>query len=263
MSTPGKLKKSCTMLVTRPVHQAAQLIELIQSAGGHAYKFPAIEIRSVGNRSALLTEIESLPECDYAFFISPNAVTYGIDAISESIGALPQSLRLACIGAGTIAALKDAGYQCHVSPVDNFNSEALLDLPELRDIKDKRIVIFRGNGGRDKLRNELVKRGAHVEYIACYERAAPTTDIKPVVSELANNNIDIISFTSAGAARNIVAMLGDQAGDNIFNLPVIAVSQRIADVCRSLGFKAGIIVAETPNNEAIVNCMIEWQQKNL
>lgn len=249
------------MLVTRPVHQAAQLIELIQSAGGHAYKFPAIEIRSVGNRSALLTEIESLPECDYAFFISPNAVTYGIDAISESIGALPQSLRLACIGAGTIAALKDAGYQCHVSPVDNFNSEALLDLPELRDIKDKRIVIFRGNDGRDKLRNELVKRGAHVEYIACYERAAPTTDIKPVVSELANNNIDIISFTSADAARNIVTMLGDQAA-YILALPVIAISKRVADVCRTLGFTGKIILTKAVSDEAIVNCMIEWQENN-
>lgn len=248
--------------MTRPARQAAPLIELIQSTGNHAFHFPAIDIRPAADRPALLAKIKSLAECDYAFFISPNAVTHGIEAVSEALGPLPPSLKLACIGAGTIAALQNAGYQCQLSPEENFNSEALLDLPELQAVKDKQIVIFRGNGGRDKLRDELVKRGAHVQYLECYQRTTPTTDIKPVVDELAHGNIDIISFTSADAARNIVTMLGDQQGFNIYTLPVIAVSQRIADVCRKLGFKAEILLAKNAGNEAIVKCMTTWQKNN-
>ena len=248
------------MLVTRPVHQADQLMELIHSAGGLAYGFATIEIRPAQDRPALLDTIKTLPDCDYVFFISPNAVTHGIEAISDAIGDLPKTVKLAAIGAGTVAALKTAGYQCQLSPKENFSSESLLALPVLQDLKNKRVIIFRGNGGRNKLKNELSNRGAHVAYAECYERVIPGTNPEALISKLRNHNINIISFTSSDAARYLVAMLGDNAG-LVFNLPVIVISQRISDVCLSLGFKAGIILTKSASNEAIVDSMMAWQKK--
>ena len=236
-------------------------MDLIQSVSGLAYGFPTIEIRPAQNQPALLDAIKTLPGCDYVFFISPNAVIHGIEAISESIGDIPKTVKLAAIGAGTVAALKTAGYQCQLSPGENFNSESLLALPELQDVKNKRVIIFRGNGGRNKLKNELKKRGAHVTYAECYERVIPGTSTEKLINKLRNHNINIISFTSADAVRNLVAMLGNNA-ELVFNLPVIVISQRISDVCLSLGFKAQIILAESASNEAIVNSMMAWQEKN-
>ncbi|MFV1993305.1 MAG: uroporphyrinogen-III synthase [Acidiferrobacterales bacterium] len=260
MSTTGNLNNVPTLLVTRPDHQAGQLIDLINSAGGLAYGFPSIEIRPTRNRSALLATIKTLPDCDYVFFISPNAVTHGIEAISGTIGDVPNTVKLAAIGAGTVAALETAGYQCQLSPKENFNSESLLALPALQDVKNKRVIIFRGNGGRNKLKNELSKRGAHVAYAECYERVIPGTSPEALINKLRNHNINIISFTSADAARNLVTMLGDNA-ELVFNLPVIVISQRISDVCLSLGFKAGIILAKSASNEAIVDSMMAWLKK--
>lgn len=257
MSTPSKQTKNRTLLITRPAHQSSELSRLVEANGNSAYLFPTIEIRPVDDYSALLKKIDVLNKSDYAFFISPNAVTYAINAISDSIGPIPGSLILACVGAGSVAALNSAGYQCHLSPTEKFNSEALLELPELQNVKNKKIVIFRGNGGRNKLRDELKNRGAHVEYIECYQRSMPDTDIKSIVADLEQNNIDIISFTSADAARNIVAMLGKQA-EYIFKLPVIVVSKRIADVCKTIGFTGNILQTESASNEAIVDILNNW-----
>jgi len=247
------------MLVTRPVHQAAALSALVRASGCNVYEFPGIEIRPAQNHASLQAKLKTISHCNIAIFISPNAVTYGIRAIIESVGSVPPTLRLACVGAGTITALQAAGYQCHIHPEDNFNSESLLEIPDLGNVKEKKITIFRGNGGRDKLYTVLTGRGAHVEYIECYERVEPATNIEPIILQLENNNIDIISFTSADAARNIAHMLRDRAVTLLFKLPVIAISQRVADICRELGYTSDILVAEKATNEAIVECLTNWK----
>ncbi len=261
MSTNGNANFGPTMLVTRPTHQANQLMELALSAGGTAYGFPTIEIKPVKKSIDLLETIKTLPDCDYLFFISPNAVIHGIEAISGAIGDIPKTIKLAAVGAGTVAALKTAGYHCQLAPEDNFNSESLLALPALQDIQNKRIIIFRGNGGRNKLKNELSQRGAHVVYAECYERAIPEANPETLINKLRNHNINIISFTSSDAARNLVTILGNNA-ELVLNLPVIVVSQRISDVCQTLGFKADIILAKSASNEAIIDSMMAWQKKN-
>ena len=220
------------MLVTRPVYQAGQLMDLIQSAGGLAYDFPTLEIKPANNSLALQETIKTLADCDFVFFISPNAVVHGLEAISESIGDLPKTIKLAAIGAGTEAALNTAGYQCQLAPEEHFNSESLLALPALQDVKNKRIVIFRGNGGRNKLRDELRKRGAHVTYAECYERVIPGASPAALIDMLRNHNINIISLTSADAARNLVTMLGDNA-KLVFTCPLsLSVSEFLMCVNR-------------------------------
>jgi len=56
-----------------------------------------------------------------------------------------------------------------------MDSDGLLALPQFVEVAGKSVVIFRGAGGRDVLRDALLARGARVvAQVDCYRRARPT-----------------------------------------------------------------------------------------
>ena len=57
----------------------------------------------------------------------------------------------------------------------------------MNSVNGKRIVIFRGNGGREKLADSLRKRGAVVDYIECYERKLPNIN-RDILTRLWDKN---------------------------------------------------------------------------
>ena len=60
-------------------------------------------------------------------------------------------------GPGTAEALASVGVTDVRIPATTFDSEGLLALPELSAVRGKRIVIFRGDGGREDLGDALVR----------------------------------------------------------------------------------------------------------
>jgi uroporphyrinogen-III synthase len=149
-----------SILVTRPRAQAAALARLIEQAGGVAHLFPAIEIEDVPPPPAL----DRLREFDLAIFVSPTAVAK----------VMPRQVpRVAAVGAGTRRALEKHGIADVIAPSSGADSEALLAVPELQEMKGKRVAILRGDGGRALLGQTLAARGARVEHVTCYRRLRP------------------------------------------------------------------------------------------
>ena len=107
----------------------------------------------------MLDLIERLDEFDIANFISPNAVAKAMSLISTR-RTLPAKLKIVAVGQGTAKELGNFGVTGVVVPALRFDSEALLDLPLLRQVNGKRVVIFRGDRGRELLAENLRKRGA-------------------------------------------------------------------------------------------------------
>ena len=92
-------------------------------------------------------------------YLSANAVNKAMDLISK-LRSLPPHLKMAAVGKGTADTLKHYGASEVLIPTGQFDSEALLKQEELQNIAGKRIVIFRGNGGRQLLGDILTQRGA-------------------------------------------------------------------------------------------------------
>ena len=72
--------------VTRPRDQAVKLAHRIEQAGGTVLLFPLLEITAARNPQALQEQISRLKEFDFAIFVSPNAVHYGIsDSVTSNV----------------------------------------------------------------------------------------------------------------------------------------------------------------------------------
>ena len=242
------------IVITRPAHQAARLAELIRAAGGAPILFPVIEIVEVDDLRPLLALIDRLDEFDLAIFISPNAVNKAVNLI-KARRALPPRLKLAAIGRGSVRELKHFGLTGVIAPA-RFDSEALLELPELKNVAGQRIVIFRGEGGREVLGDTLTARGATLEYAECYRRGRPQVDVAPLLKAWARNELHAIIVTSSEGLRNLFELAGGPDRPWLGKTPLFVPHPRIEQTARELGFAAVVLTAQ--GDEGLLQGLVSW-----
>jgi uroporphyrinogen-III synthase len=247
------------ILITRPTRQAQRLATLIEQQGAKAIRFPTIEILQPADIGPLEKTLSRLDQYKYAIFVSVNAVQAIFNFMRTRNVHFPLSLSVMCIGPAGAEALKDAGVDNPVWPQERFDSEGLLALPELKNISGKRIVIFRGDGGRELLGATLAERGACVDYVECYRRSRPRTDSSSLARQWDRGEIHVTCVTSVQGLRNLYDMIGESGRSRLVNTPIVVVGQRIAKVCRELGFSTDPIVAAEASDEAIVAAIKTWR----
>jgi len=215
------------ILVTRPLAQSAGLAALLRGAGGEPVCVPAIEIRDIEDLASAHAVADRLEEFRLAIFVSANAVRRGLAIVRARRGprAWPAGLRVATVGQGSREALVAEGFADAIAPRGRADSEALLALPELADVGGSRIAIFRGDGGRAQLGEELERRGASVAYAACYRRVRPD----PAAARAAwAAGADAIAVSSAEGLANLLEMLGEEARGRLAETPVFVPHARVA-----------------------------------
>lgn len=225
------------VVVTRPLEQSSRLAAAIEAAGGEACVFPLIEIGPPPDPAALNALIDRLDDFQWALFSSPTAVDRAIACI-RARRALPAGWSIAAIGEGTQRALARHGLSDVLAPTERFDSEALLALPPLADLRGRQAVIFRGQEGRAVLADGLRARGARVEYAECYTRRAPAGDAGLLLARARAAGLDALVLTSSEAVRNLCAMLERAAAAPSALQPVtlFVPHPRIAAAAREAGF---------------------------
>jgi len=244
------------IVVTRPAHQAQGLCELIEAQGGRPIRFPVLDIVPKID-TEFLQQIQHLNDYHIALFISPNAVNHALPAI-EAHGGFPEHIRIGAVGKATAAALAEQHCPVHIFPEDKFDSESLLALTALLDVRDKKIIIFRGVGGREHLADTLRKRGALVQYAECYQRHKPKHDAQALLQQWAQHALDIIIITSVEGLKNLIDMVGKDARPYLFSTPLLVVSERMVEEARQLGFNAAVICAAKASDQHVLDALIEW-----
>jgi uroporphyrinogen-III synthase len=239
------------VVVTRPRDQALKLAQKIEQAGGVPLLFPLLDITSVQDAHALNEQVARLGQCNMAIFISPNAVHYGIAAIRAS-GAVPDSLKIATVGQGSALALHESGITSVIAPTQRFDSEGLLALPELQHVSGWRVMIFRGDGGRELLGDTLRERGATVEYVSCYRRSKPQQD----KSVLMASGPDAIIVTSSEALGYLWQMLEDSEHAALRNTALFVPHARIAGLAREQGWAQVQVTAS--GDDGMLSALITW-----
>ena len=198
-----------SLVVMRPREQSESLCAQIEAAGGHALRFPVIAVGPALDPAPLQAIVGRLDEFDLAFFVSPNAVDHAMRAILPQ-RAWPARLRVATVGKGSQRVMHGWGFAEVIAPQDGFDSEAVIALPEFaaEAVRGRKVLIFRGDGGRELLADTLRERGASVEYVTCYRRFCPDNDTALLLDPVARGEVDGLLLTSSEGVRNLRQMLG-------------------------------------------------------
>lgn len=232
------------IVVTRPAGQATHLAEALVEAGAKPVLFPVLAIHPLGNITPIADAAIHLDQYTLAVFVSPNAVTFGLSEILKH-RPWPAHLRVATVGHSSEAAL--AAHNLHgqekqvLCPKDRFDSEALLELQELQAMHGQRVLIFRGDGGRDLLAETLRQRGAQVDYLTVYQRGQPALSPAPLFKLWEAGQLDAITITSSEGLHNLVDMIGPLGLAWLKKTPLFVPHARIAAAAEALALHTVIL----------------------
>lgn len=237
------------VVITRPQRQAGALAAAVAALGRTPVILPLLEIEAVDDQAGLARRLARLDDYALVAFVSPNAV----DAAFAHIERWPDGVAIAVVGEGSRTALLahgiDAGrvpIHCPRDPARSDSEQLLLAL-DLALLAGRRVLVVRGDGGRELLPDALRAAGCTVETVAAYRRALPRLDaaLAASLASLLEQTNDWI-VTSSEALRGLVALAGELAaalGDpssvaKLQRQHLIVPHARIAETARALGFGA-------------------------
>lgn len=247
------------LLVTRPAAQGDAWVNALRALGVDAQPLPLIGIEPVaeaGAAAAVQAAWGGLGDCAFVMFVSANAVTHFFAAAAGQTW--PAGVRAGSTGPGTTAALRAAGVPQPMidepaPDAPQFDTEALWSRIGGRPWRGCRVLIVRGEGGRDWLAQTLREAGASVDFVAAYRRVAPAwsdAEHARLAEARARPAMHAWLFSSSEAVRHLagLAPAGAWATSR-----ALATHPRIAQTARDAGFGQVLAVAATP--EAVAQAL--------
>lgn len=228
-----------TVVITRPAGTGASIAARVRVLGGHPVLLPGLSLRAEpGMRTALREALRD----DVLIFISPAAVRFAARAMP-----LETRATVLAVGQGTARVLRRHGIDA-LAPDQQQDSEGLLALGVLDDVRGKRVALIGAPGGRGVLREQLAARGARLRELHVYRRTAPRLSRRHVEAVLALPADAMVLLSSAEAMENLHQQLAGPAWDALSRTTAVVSSARLADAARAAGF-ARVRVADSAFSE--------------
>ena len=245
------------VLVTRTRNQASELSRALAAQGADPVELPTIEIVPSYDARTVASVIDDLRTSAYGWviFTSGNAITEflrhmraaGIDM--RGFG----RAQIAVVGPGTERALASHGLRADAAPSE-YVAEGLLDALSSRVMRGQRVLLPRADGARPLIIDALEARGARVDDLTLYRAAVPASADTEGLQRLRAGEIEIVTFASSSAVRNLVEMLGGDIA--ALRKPLIAAIGPItAQAVRDAGLEVGAL-AEEYSIEGLVSALV-------
>ena len=265
-------KAAFTVVITRPAGQSNELIAQLAAAGIDVLDFPLIDIAPVTDEAPLRAALASLERYALVVFVSPNAVDH---AFARSDAIWPHALPIGVVGPGSVQALARHGVAAPaytiISPPSapeedtaRFDSEGLFAAIDTAlgatSLEGKRVLIVRGDGGREWLADRLREAGAELETVAAYRRLVPEPSIGgwARVHALLAGAPHAWLLTSSEGVRNLHELAQEHlTADEITQLKhadLVTPHPRIAQTARALGFDS--ITVSGAGDERIARALL-------
>ncbi len=262
------------VLVTRPNEQNQHCCELVSALGGTPVSLPLIEITPVTEDDPEFINVKqcllNLDLYHRVIFVSPNAAQIGADWIDHFWPQLPIGIQWIGIGQQTVNRLSALGFSAWCT-LDGYDSESLLSHDSMQNVQNQRILIIRGNGGRDLMRDTFLARGAKVDYCTVYYRRCPSYSEETLRAKLLDELPSALLITSGEGLTNLqklVSAVSAHRFQALYNTLLVVPSERIANIARELGFQR-VTLATGPDDKSMVRAILpemnwnSWHEKQI
>ncbi|MFN6970832.1 MAG: uroporphyrinogen-III synthase [Rheinheimera sp.] len=242
------------VLITRPAGKADNLLAgLDERAISYIYQ-PLITTQLMPLRNR---DHQHLQHAELIIFVSVSAVT----CLEQQFDLKSLTQPLLAVGATTASALERSCGHPVVAPADQ-RSEGVLALPQLQAVAGRDIVIVRGNGGRELIKQGLLARGAKVTYVQSYKRVPLPLDGQRLSDQWRVQQIQCIVVTSNEILSLLLTSLPDVALPWLQQRQWIMVSQRMAETAIAMGIPAAnISLAASANDQALLDAICQLRRK--
>ncbi|MGL6456531.1 uroporphyrinogen-III synthase [Aeromonas caviae] len=232
-------------LVVRPAAQANQLVQMLRQRGHAPLCCPLLETRPGCDLPHLG---DMLQEADLVIAVSMHAVHFAHHFLLQTGQTWPH-IDYFAVGQASADAFTEAGIQA-LCPADP-RSEGLLALPALQGVSGRRVLILRGNDGRDLIARTLASRGALVHYCATYERHYPDLDGDALTRHWQAAGLDSLLITSGELLQRLLALVPGPQHPWLYDRLLVVPSPRVAEMAEGAGFTR-IVIAQGASNQALV-----------
>ena len=182
-----------------------------------------------------------------------------------------QIIPIGVMGGSSKLALQHHGIGLEVNPTpvlipkknEDWDSEGLWQtLQSLNwDWSKRKVLIFKGEGGRDWLADTLRSAGANVEAISVYTRV-PLNGDNPAWKAI--EQIDLSQslwlLTSSEAVRHLGKLMQEQFTETLLYASAICPHQNIGEAAKAVGF--GKVFICEPGDEALIQASQVWLSLN-
>lgn len=242
-------------LITRPAGKADHLLEALDSQDIAYLYQPVITTQMVQLKAR---DVKALHQAELVIFVSVSAV----NALEQQMSAADLSVPLLAVGETTAAALVRWTGR-HVQVPTDQRSEGLLALPELQNVTGKRIVVVRGNAGRELIKHTLLQRGASVRYVQSYSRNPLPLDGQQLCWQW-QQHISCIVATSNEILQRIFDLVPVEQQVWLCQQQWILVSPRARDSALALGIvPQHIHLAKSANDDDLLAAIKQFNKERL
>ena len=163
------------LLLTRQPADNQRLAARLAAHGVRTCSLPLLTLEPCAEGPAERQRMLDLDLYHAVVVVSPVAARLGLERLDHYWPQPPEGVVWLAVGGGTAQVLRDYGLpaQC---PAQGQDSEALLAMPLWQLLlarPDLKVLIWRGEDGREHLADQLRTAGARVDYLPLYARRMP------------------------------------------------------------------------------------------
>lgn len=239
-------------LVTRPEPKQAASANAFAQAGLNASVVALQRIQHDPHTAVNVTEWVN-QHSDGILIVTSTAAVDALRNTGEHTNIqLPASLHVVAVGKSTAKAL--GVFTNAVITPEQENSDGVLSLPRLRDCADQRILLLKGKGGRTRIQDELLSRGARLTIFDVYER-------KPLAAPVLSQPIDweAISGIVATSGEQAQCLINEYKAQPLSQFRWLTVSERIAEQLRQQGIQQVGICPQANDPSLIAWIKDNWE----
>ena len=223
------------LLLTRPEDESAALSVVLAEEGIFSSSLPLLEIEPIAASDTMRQVIRALDRYCAIIVVSKPAARIAVQLL-EQYGPPREGLKWFSVGAATAQILDR--HRLDVSfPPEGDDSEALLGLASLRQAVSRpepRVLIMRGEGGRELLAERLRELGASVDYLELYRRGLPQYAAHALPERIRAERLNGLVVSSGQGFEHLQQLAGD-AWPQLAQLPLFVPSPRVAELARAAG----------------------------